>query len=225
VIGMRRLVLPGELISRGGGRRIGQGVLKDEEGLRSCLLGLLDEKGGYLRVIPLAGRYNPKEDDFVVGIVTSSQGTYWRVHIASPYSAILPAAEYLRELRGYERLEELLPPGSTVYARIKEVTRSKGVFLSLKARAARVLKEGTVIEISSSKVPRVIGKKDSMINMLRKESGCDILAGQNGLIWMNGPAEMMGILAHALRHIEAHSHRSGLTDQVKKMIIEKRSGT
>lgn len=85
-----------------------------------------------------------------------------------------------------------------------------------------MLKDGYLLEISPSKIPRVIGKKDSMISILRKESGCEIIAGQNGVIWINGAAERIKLAIEALRYIEGHSHQSGLTDYIKNMIIEKR---
>ncbi|MFQ5800828.1 MAG: exosome complex RNA-binding protein Rrp4 [Candidatus Hydrothermarchaeales archaeon] len=219
---MRRLVLPGEFITDKR-PRLGPGVTTEENGVHSSILGLLDEKENYIRIIPLAGGYNPKEEDFVIGVVSDVQGTYWRLDIASPYSAILPAGEYIRELRGNERLKEILSFGSSVYVKIKEVTKTKGVFTTLKWRGTKILKEGFLIEVSPSKIPRIIGKKDSMIRILKEETGCDILAGQNGVVWIDGPGERMDLAVEAVRYIANNSHKSGLTDYVKKMIIEKRN--
>jgi exosome complex component RRP4 len=218
---MRRPVIPGELVSSGE-KKPGMGVTREEDGIHSSILGLLDERENYVRVIPLAGGYDPKEVDFVVGVVSDARGTFWRLDIASPYSSILPGSEFFRDLRGGEKLREILPVGSTVYVKIKEVTKSKGVFTTLKWRGTRVLNEGFLIEISPSKIPRVIGKKDSMINILKEESGCDILAGQNGVVWINGPVERINLAAMAIKYIEGNSHKRGLTDYVKKMLIEKR---
>jgi exosome complex component RRP4 len=218
---MRRIVLPGELITSRE-KRLGNGVRIESDGVHSNLLGLVDEKENYVRVIPMAGGYDPKEVDFVVGVVSDALSTFWRLDIASPYSAILPGSEYYRELRGNEKLREILPVGSSVYVKIKEVTRTKGVFTTLNWRGARVLNEGFLLEISPSKIPRVIGKKDSMIRTIKNESGCDILAGQNGVVWIKGPPDRMNLAVEALRYIEKNSHKRGLTDNVKKMIIETR---
>ncbi len=164
----------------------------------------------------------PKENDFVVGVVSDAQSTYWILDINSPYTAILPAREYLRELRGNEKLADVIPVGTTVYVRIKEVTRSKGVFTTLNWKGTRVLKTGFIVEVSSSKVPRIIGKKDSMIKMLMDETGCRIIAGQNGVIWLDGDFDKTRLAVEAIEYIEGHSHQSGLTEFVKKMIIKKR---
>ncbi len=218
---MRRLVIPGELVSTED-KKMGTGVARKDGEIHSNQLGLLDEKENFVRVIPLSGGYNPKEVDFVIGVVSYVHNTFWRLDIASPYSSILPGGEFFRDLRGKERLRDILPIGSAVYVKIKEVTKSKGVFTTLKWRDTRVLKGGFLIEISPSKVPRLIGKKDSMIDILKSESGCEILAGQNGVIWVNGPEENMNLAIEAIRYIEANSHKRGLTDYVKNMLIEKR---
>jgi exosome complex component RRP4 len=218
---MRKLVLPGDFISKED-KSIGNGVVKSSDGIHSTLLGLLDEKNHYVRVIPFAGGYNPKEGDFVVGVVSDTMNTFWRLDIASPYSAILPGGEFYRDLRGNERLKDLLSIKATVYVKIKEVTKTKGVFTTLKWGGTRVLKDGYLMEISPSKIPRVIGKKDSMINILREESGCDVLAGQNGVVWIKGPFERINLVVEAVNYIEQNSHQSGLTDNIKKMIKEKR---
>ncbi len=218
---MRKLVLPGETISVKD-KKTGTGVKSDRNGVYATLFGLLDEKENYVRVIPLAGGYDPKEGDYVIGVVSDAQETFWRLDIASPYSSILPGGEYYRELRGNEKLREILPGGSTVYVRIKEVTRTKGVFTTLKWRGTRVLREGRLLEISPSKIPRVIGKKDSMIKTIKLGSGCDVLAGQNGIVWINGSPRDIAIAAEAVKYIEGHSHQSGLTDYIKKMIKNKR---
>src|SRR3990172_256853 len=197
---MRRLVLPGELITNKD-KKFGSGVTKEEGGLHSSLLGLLDEKEDYLRVIPLSGVYNPKEEDFVVGVVSDTQSTFWRLDISSPYTSILPGSEYYRELKGDEKLQQIMPVGSSVYVKIKEVTKTKGVFTTLRWRGTKVLSGGFLMEVTPSKIPRIIGKNDSMISTLKQETGCEILAGQNGVIWINGPPEKMNLAIDAIRYI------------------------
>lgn len=218
---MRKLVLPGELISKEE-KRLGNGVLWDQDGVYSSVLGLLDEKANRIRVIPFAGGYDPKETDYVIGIVSDALSTFWRLDIASAYGSILPGGEHFRELRGNERLSDVLPVGSTVFVKIKEVTKTKGVFTTLRWQGTRVLNGGTLIEVSPSKVPRIIGKKDSMIRTIKEETGCDVVAGQNGVIWIKGELKGMDDAIEAIRYIEKHSHESGLTDYIKKMLIEKR---
>ena len=156
---MRRLVIPGELVSKEN-KKLGSGVAREDDSIHSNQLGLLEEKENFVRVIPLSGGYNPKEVDFVIGVVSYVHNTFWRLDIAAPYSSILPGGEFFRDLRGKERLRDIMPIGSAVYVKIKEVTKSKGVFTTLKWRGATVLKGGFLIEISPSKVPRLIRSEE-----------------------------------------------------------------
>ncbi len=79
-----------------------------------------------------------------------------------------------------------------------------------------------MIEVVSTKVPRIIGRKMSMINIIRKETGCTILVGQNGRVWIKGSPDRMALAEMAVRKVEAEAHTSGLTDNIKNTIIEAR---
>ncbi len=78
---------------------------------------------------------------------------------------------------------------------------------------------GQITEITPTKIPRLIGKKGSMITTIKKEVGCQILVGQNGLVLISGKSpedERLAIVA--IRKIEEEAHTSGLTDRVAEMI-------
>ncbi len=57
-----------------------------------------------------------------------------------------------------------------------------------------------------------------MINLLKRETNCDIFVGQNGRIWISGRDDMANIAAGALLKIEQEAHTSGLTDRIKEFI-------
>ena len=84
---------------------------------------------------------------------------------------------------------------------------------------------GRVARITPARIPRVIGKNGSMITMLKKETGTDIIPGQNGVILATGrnPDEER-IAVEALYMIEREAHTSGLTDRVRAMIQEEMKG-
>lgn len=74
-----------------------------------------------------------------------------------------------------------------------------------------------------TRVPRIIGKKGSMITMLKKETGAQILVGQNGRVWISGKSrDEEAIIAEAIRKIEAEAHTTGLTDRVREFLVNKR---
>jgi exosome complex component RRP4 len=75
------------------------------------------------------------------------------------------------------------------------------------------------MEITPTKIPRVIGKKGSMINMIKEYTGCHIVLGQNGVILISGKtAENEQQAMMAIRKIDEESHISGLTDRVTEML-------
>ncbi len=214
------MVLPGELIAEGE-YKLGEGVFREQGKIYSSVMGLVDEKKGYLRVIPLTGKYIPKVEDFVVGKIEDAQFSHWEVNINSAYSAILNASDYFREIDIFQTaLAKILAPGDLIFAIVREITPTKKVYVTMADKMARSLKGGRLLKISPTKVPRVIGKNSSMISMIKKEARCDILVGQNGRIWLNGEAERINLAVKAIELIEREAHTAGLTKRVEDMIKE-----
>lgn len=218
----RRIVIPGELIGESG-QKVGDGVYREGDRLYASILGLLDAQKDFVRVIPLAGKYMPKVDDFVIGTIVDSQLSSWSVDINSAYNGILNASDYYRDIDPFQTdINKIMTPGELIYAQVREITHSKKVYITMAERGARALKDGRIIDVMPPKIPRVIGKKSSMITMIKKESNCNILVGQNGKVWIDGKPPMVDIVVKAIRKIEAEAHKAGLTDSVRDMIIKER---
>jgi len=91
--------------------------------------------------------------------------------------------------------------------------------LSMRDRKCRKLRAGRLITVVPAKVPRIIGKAGSMVEMIKDTTKTQIVVGQNGLVWVKG--ENQEIAVEAVREIEKKSHLHGLTDHIKAL-IEKR---
>jgi exosome complex component RRP4 len=91
----------------------------------------------------------------------------------------------------------------------------------MKDSGLRKIEGGQLVEISYSKISRVIGKSGSMIQMLKNMTDCRIFVGQNGRIWIDGDGENVDVAAEAIRIIERESRSANLTDRVREF-IEKR---
>ena len=76
------------------------------------------------------------------------------------------------------------------------------------------------MEFPSAKIPRLIGKKSSMLDILRNNAGGDIVVGNNGYVWMSEKCNIP-LLLNALDIIKAKAHKPGLTDTMTKF-FEKR---
>lgn len=218
----RRIVLPGELVAEGN-YKLGDGVYREGNKIYSSLLGLLDEKKGFIRVIPFTRKYIPKAGDFVIGKITDIQFASWEVDINSPYRAILNVEDFREDLKpGQVDLSKFLSIGDVIFAVVKEITPSRRIYLSMRMNNSTVLRRGRLVEVTPSKIPRVIGKKKSMLLMIKREIGIKILVGQNGRIWLDGTQDKINLAVKVLRKIEKEAHTSGLTDRVKEMIRRER---
>jgi exosome complex component RRP4 len=108
--------------------------------------------------------------------------------------------------------------------KITNVTSQKLVDVTLRGPGLRKLRNGRIIEVNTNKVPRIIGKKGSMVSMIKQATDCNIIVGQNGIIWLQGKEPEMEFLAiDAIKKIETESHLSGLTDKMKEF-LEKATG-
>jgi exosome complex component RRP4 len=73
-----------------------------------------------------------------------------------------------------------------------------------------------ISERKPTKVPRVIGKGNTMIDQIANLTKCRISVGMNGLVWLNDGDLRLAV--SALRRIEREAHTSGLTEKIKKML-------
>lgn len=209
------LVIPGEILA-GKGYYSGRGTFKDGEDILSSLIGLVSLKNKKISVIPLKSKYLPKGGDVVIGKITDIRFSIWEVDLNSPYSGILPASEVF----GREKdLNKMFSLGDVLFLRVVDVDEVNKVRLGLKGRSTGKLREGILANITPTKVPRLIGKKGSMINMIKESTNCKIVVGQNGLVWINGDKKMELITKHIIKTVENESHTSGLTNRIKRSCI------
>jgi exosome complex component RRP4 len=77
--------------------------------------------------------------------------------------------------------------------------------------------------VTPTKIPRVIGRKGSMISMIKQETGCQIILGLNGVVLVTGKnLEDEELAISAIKKIEEESHTSGLTDRITQLLKEKK---
>lgn len=208
----RKLVIPGDALGKG---RAGHGAYADGDEVFSKHVGLAEEKNGLFFVIPLSGIYNPKGGDGVIGKVEDVIFSKWLVDINSPYQAVLPLSEATEEFIDLTKtdLTKYIDYGDLLFAEISSVTKTKNVQLSMKDRKCRKLKGGRIIRVTPAKVPRIIGRGGSMVEMIKNITETQIVVGQNGLVWVKGENE--DVAAEAVLTIEEKSHVSGLTDYIQ----------
>ena len=209
------LVIPGQILADDE-YYPGRGTFKEDGKVCSSLIGLVSLRNKKIRVTPLKSKYVPKKGDVVIGKIKDVKFSMWDVDINSPYSGILPAFEVFG--REKKELNKVYDVGDVLFLRVIDVDEVKKAKLGLKGRGLGKFKGGIIVDISPTKVPRLIGKKGSMINMIKDKTKCKIVVGQNGLVWVKGNEDMEQLTRRIIHLIEDEAHTSGLTNKIKNKL-------
>ncbi len=217
----KEVVVPGDTLAEGMGYIPGYGSYRQATKIIASRLGLVNVEGKVLKIIPVSGKYLPKRNDIVIGKVIDILMMGWRVEINSPYQAMLSSKETPEFIEKNEDLTRYFNLDEYLVAKITNVTSQNLVDLSVRDQGLRKLKGGRIIYVNTHKVPRIIGKKGSMVTMIKQATGCRIIVGQNGLIWVDGEPAKENIAVETIMKIESESHYSGLTERIKTFLEEK----
>jgi len=216
----RQLVTPGDLLAEND-YLAGENTHKENEKIYATRVGLVNYEDKRVYVVALKSFYAPMVGDTIIGKVVEVTLGGWVIDIRAPYSAMLRASDALeRPFRPQkDDLPSLFDVGDMLIAKIVAYDRTRDPLLTILERGMGKITRGQIIEITPTKIPRVIGKQGSMISMLKQESGCQITLGQNGRVLVSGKSpedERLAIMA--IRKIEEEAHTSGLTDRVTEML-------
>ena len=219
VVQDRDVVIPGETIADGIDVLPGENTYREQDKIYSKILGLVSVSGRVVKITPLAGPYVPKIGDKIIGQITDITMSGWRVNTNTAYSAMLNVKDATtRFIKKEEDLSKNLAIEDYIIVDIINVTSQRLIDVSMRELGLKKIQGGRIIEINSQKVPRVIGKKASMITLIKEKTGCEITVGQNGLIWILGSPEGEAAAERAIKMIEEKSHLSGLTEQVEAFL-------
>ncbi len=212
----REIVVPGQTISEGDVRP-GLGAYRFDGAVLAATLGIKNVDSNYASVIPLGGKYIPRVGEVVIGKIDDVGPSNWLIDINSPY----PAPMHVNEVPWHVEFGEttdFMKAGDTVIVRIIKVTMVGRVQVTMEGPGLRKLQGGQLVVIPYSKVPRVIGTKGSMISLIKKYTGCRLVVGQNGRIWIDGDPEDIMIAMGAIQMIADQAHVHGLTNNVKEFL-------
>jgi len=216
----RQLVTPGDLLAENEYIN-GENTYKENGKIYATRVGLFDYENKRVFVVALKAFYIPMVGDTVIGKVLEVTLGGWMVDIRAPYLAMLRASDALeRPVRPQkDDLPSLFDVGDLMIAKIVAYDRTRDPLLTVLERGLGKITRGQLIEITPTKIPRVIGKKGSMIAVLKEHTGCQITIGQNGRVLISGKSPDDERLATmAIRKIEQEAHTTGLTDRITDML-------
>ena len=200
---MKKIVVPGELLTEKPLPLMENAYVRDGKAYAQVFGVYRDEKDA-VRVTPLSTKYAPKEGDLVLGVVEDVKFAGVDVDIRASTSAFLRGTEAPRGMT--------FKIGDLLLARVLDVDETHSANLS----SATKIEGGELMEVNPAKVPRVIGSKQSMINLLKERTGCKVVVGLNGRVWVEG--KNSAVVSMALRKISEEAHKSGLTEKVTSFI-------
>lgn len=213
------IVTPGEILADGMDFIPTYGTFREGEHIIASRLGVVHIDGRVIKLIPLSGKYLPKRGDVIIGKVIDIMMSGWRVELNSAYSAMLPLKDATSSfIAKGDDLTKIFNFGDYLVTQITNVTSQNLVDLTMKGPGLRKLSPGRIIKVAPNKVPRIIGKQGSMVSMIKQATTCQIIIGQNGVVWIEGTPENEAIAVATIRKIEAESHMSGLTDRIKEYL-------
>jgi len=215
----REIVVPGDLLAISS-KKAGPGTYSEGGKIFASQLGIKSVRPDSISVVPLAGQYMPIIGDLIVGKIVDIGPSNWLVDINSPYPAPLHVNEVPWRVE-FGETRKFMSVGDVVLIKVVGVDERRRISVSMQDHGLRKLTGGTVMEISPSKVPRIIGKNGSMIQMLKNETACRIYVGQNGRIWIDGELDNIVKAVQAIRMIEDEAHSLGLTEKVKEFLGSK----
>ena len=217
----RKVVIPGEILAKGNDYLPGDGTEKRGEEIVALRYGLAEESNRLVKVIPLSGVYSPRRGNVVIGKVELITFNGWVIDIDVAENAFLSLTE-VPKFVNKDGLDEVMDIGDMAVVKISAINK-RGIDVTIKSRGLGKIDEGLIICVNPNKVPRIIGKEGSMINLIKDETKCNITVGQNGLIWIKGDKVEDELYAKkAIMFVTEKSFTSGLTDEVQKWFKERK---
>src|SRR5271157_1438613 len=137
----------------------------------SKTLGIYDER----EIVQLEGTWKAGIGDSIVGIVSESKSSVCVIDLLS----------YERGLMILGKYETAPEKGSMISAIVRDVENKRTVILE----RATVLRGGILVKVKPAKVPRLIGKSNTMIDQIANLTGVRMVVGMNGLVWIRGDKE------------------------------------
>jgi exosome complex component RRP4 len=218
-------VTPGDLIAEGE-YIAGENTFMEKAKIYATRVGIVEYETKRIDVVALKAFYVPRTGDIIIGTITEVGFSGWTVDINSPYIALLRASDVLSRPFKPQKddLPQVLDAGDLIVAKIVSYDRTHDPQLTVAEPGLGKITRGQILKITPTKIPRVIGRKGSMISMIKQETGCNIILGLNGVVLITGKTlEDEELAMRAILKIEQESHTSGLTDRITQMLKDEKS--
>ncbi len=198
---MKKIIVPGEQISET--RLLTETTIVENNKTFASVTGFINEENKF---VPIKSIYTPRQGDSIVGVVVYVKGNGYMIDINTPFEGFLSGKDTCVPFS----------MGEIMYGKIKDVDEIGNVDIT----EARKLTPGKIIKFPSAKVPRLIGKKNSMIITIARGTDTEIYVGNNGYVYLSGGNIPLAI--KAINMVDKGSHTTGLTQQISDFLTYKK---
>ena len=195
---MKKIVVPGELVSSER-KKLGGNVYVANGKVYSKVLGITEEEGDIASVVALEGKYMPTVGDVVIGVVNRVVFAGFGINLNSFSDCFIPKSGMREELK----------QGDVIMGKIEYVNEMREADLEF----PRKVFGGEIIQVTAVRTPRLIGKNGSMLDLLKRGTGCELIIGKNGRIWARGGN--IELLKKVVKFIDKNSYKSNLTSSIE----------
>jgi len=216
----RKYVVPGDKVIEGNFRPL-MNVIKAGNSIIATRIGIAETGRDGVKVIPLSGVYIPRVNDIVIGKIIDHSSLSWGVDVNSCFSAHLPAQDVFgRDFSpARDDMGKQLAIGDLIAARIIAFDRTRDPMLTIQDKDLGKIPHGELLKISATRVPRLIGKRGSMIQTIEQATQTRILIGQNGIVVVMGRnLDGTKLSIRAIKMVEEEAHTANLTQRVKALL-------
>src|SRR5438093_3644491 len=216
----RKYVIPGDIVAEGNLRPL-VNVFRIGNSIVATRIGIAESNKDGAKVIPLSGIYFPRTNDIVIGKILDHSSLSWSVDINSCFSAHLPAQDVFgRDFSpAHDDMGRQLASGDVIVARIAMFDRTRDPILTIQDKDLGKIPTGELLKISATRVPRLIGKRGSMIQTIEQATQTRVLIGQNGIIVVSGrTSEGIKLSIRAIKMVEEEAHTANLTQRIKVLL-------
>ena len=216
----RKYVIPGDKIVDGNFRPL-MNVIRIGDSIISTRIGIAEAGRDGIKVIPLSGVYIPRVNDIVIGKIVDRSSLSWDVDINSCFSAHLPAQDVFgRDFSpARDDMNRELATGDLITARIIAFDRTRDPMITVQDRDLGKIPRGESLKISATRVPRLIGKRGSMIQTIEQATQTRVIIGQNGVVVVTGRSKGgIELAVKAIKMVEEEAHTSNLTQRIKVLL-------
>jgi exosome complex component RRP4 len=161
----------------------------------------------------LFGYYMPEVNDIIIGKVIDVLSNGWIIDINSPYVGKLSLKD-----TGVDP-NDLYTYGDYILCQIVKMTKNKLIDLEIKKKEK--LNDGLILKVDPARIPRLIGKNSSMLNLIKEYLKIDIIIGKNGRVYLNGDINNVLKAVDIIKFVINNSYKRGLTEKVKEILENK----